>query len=143
MITELTGAEVARAVPALAELRPDVTDLAQRIRAQQTTGYRVAGVLVDGEDDAVAVAGFRVDDKLAWGRHLYVDDLVTRRAFRQQGHGRALMGWLLDRARADGCQQLHLDSGAGPHRHDAHALYHASGLRISSHHFQRSVPEGA
>lgn len=140
MICELMGASRGLAVAALGELRPDVEDLGQRIIEQQHSGYRLAGVVVAGEGSAVAVAGFRVATNLAWGRHLYVDDLVTRTAFRGQGHGRALMTWLVEQARHDGCGQLHLDSGVGDTRHDAHALYHAAGLRITSHHFQREVP---
>lgn len=140
MICELMGAARGMAVAALSELRPDVEDLGQRIIEQQDTGYRLAGVVIAGQGSAVAVAGFRVTTNLAWGRHLYVDDLVTRKEFRGNGHGRALMAWLVDQARHDGCAQLHLDSGVGSNRHDAHALYHAVGLRIDSHHFARPIP---
>lgn len=140
VICELLGAARGMAVPALAELRPDVVDLADRIAVQQAAGYRLAGVVVAGEASAVAVAGFRVQSNLAWGRHLYVDDLVTRAAFRGQGHGRELLAWLVEQARHDGCAELHLDSGVGAGRHDAHALYHRAGLRITSHHF--AIPIG-
>lgn len=140
MICELMGPARGMAVAALSELRPDVEDLGQRIIDQQDSGYRLAGVVIAGQGAAVAVAGFRVTTNLALGRHLYVDDLVTRSAFRGNGHGRALMAWLFDQARHDGCAQLHLDSGVGGTRHDAHALYHAVGLRIVSHHFAGGVP---
>ena len=140
MICELMGSARGMAVEALRELRPDVEDLGQRIVDQQEGGYRLAGVVVAGQGSAVAVAGFRVTTNLAWGRHLYVDDLVTRREFRGRGHGRALLAWLQEQARHDGCGEVHLDSGVGGDRHDAHALYHAAGLRITSHHFAGPVP---
>lgn len=140
MICELLGAARGMALAALSELRPDVADIGEQVLDQQAEGYRIAGVVIAGQASAVAVAGFRVQTNLAWGRHLYVDDLVTRESFRGNGHGRALMGWLVDQARHDGCARLHLDSGVGDARHDAHALYHAVGLRITSHHFAGVIP---
>jgi hypothetical protein len=49
------------------------------------------------------------------------------------------MRWLAVEACRAGCEQLHLDSGVGPEREDAHRLYFNAGLRISSYHFQRPV----
>jgi hypothetical protein len=45
------------------------------------------------------------------------------------------MGWLLAEARRLGCDELHLDSGVGADRTDAHRLYLNQGMRISAHHF--------
>ncbi|WP_363928505.1 hypothetical protein [Thiobacillus sp. 0-1251] len=42
---------------------------------------------VQETDGVVAVAGFRVGDNFAWGRFLYVDDLVTHPAHRSKGYG--------------------------------------------------------
>jgi GNAT superfamily N-acetyltransferase len=83
------------------------------------------------------VAGFRAGHSLAWGRHLYVDDLSTLPAARRRGHGRALLDWLVEEGRRLGCDQLHLDSGVGLDRADAHRLYLNAGLVIASHHFAR------
>jgi GNAT superfamily N-acetyltransferase len=85
------------------------------------------------------VAGFRITENLAWGPHLYVDDLSTRADRRGRGHAGALMRWLAREACRAGCGQLHLDSGVGPDREDAHRLYFNSGLRIASYHFARAV----
>jgi GNAT superfamily N-acetyltransferase len=82
---------------------------------------------------AFAVAGFRLVEMLAWGRSLYVDDLVTDSAERSKGYGESLMRWLIDCARATGCEELHLDSGV--QRFDAHRFYLAQRMKISSHHF--------
>jgi hypothetical protein len=40
-------------------------------------GYRLVAIFASGQEHAGAVAGFRVGNSLAWGRHLYVDDLST------------------------------------------------------------------
>ena len=48
-------------------------------------------------------------------------------------------GWLVDEGRGLGCGQLHLDSGTGLERFDAHRLYYDHGLAIYSHHFARGL----
>lgn len=102
-------------------------------------GYRLVGAFVPGREQAAAVAGFRTGNNLAWGYHLYVDDLSTAPDARRQGYAGALLEWLVDEGRRLGCAQLHLDSGTGPQRFDAHRLYHGHGLAISSHHFVRGL----
>ncbi len=104
---------------------------------QRPQGYRLVGVFEDGR--CVAVAGFRVIHNLAWGDCLYVDDLSTHPDGRRRGHGRALLEWCADEAARLGCGELHLDSGVGPDREDAHRLYFNTGLRITSYHFAKPV----
>ena len=145
-IRELPEGETHRAARALLELRPQrapAESLVALADGQRAAGYRVAGSFEPGEEDAAAVAGFRIQENLAWGRHLYVDDLVTRADRRGRGHGGALMRWLAVQACRAGCEALHLDSGVGPEREDAHRLYFNAGLRISSYHFQRAVGRSA
>jgi GNAT superfamily N-acetyltransferase len=141
-IRELADGETARAARALLELRPQrgpASALVARADAQRSAGYRLFGSFEPDEEDAAAVAGFRVVETLAWGRMLYVDDLVTRADRRGRGHGGALMRRLAVEACRERCDQLHLDSGVGPERADAHRLYFNSGLRISSYHFSREL----
>jgi GNAT superfamily N-acetyltransferase len=144
-IREIAQGETHRAARALLELRPhragggDLVALAALADGQRAAGYRLVGSFEPGEEDAAAVAGFRVQENLAWGRHLYVDDLVTRADRRGRGHGGALMRWLALEACRAGCEQLHLDSGVQAEREDAHRLYFNAGLRISSYHFQRAI----
>jgi GNAT superfamily N-acetyltransferase len=141
-IREIPENETARAARALLELRPQrapAEALVALTDRQRTAGYRLVGSFEPGEEDAAAVAGFRLQENLAWGRHLYVDDLVTRADRRGRGHGGALMRWLAVEACRAGCDELHLDSGVGADRADAHRLYFNAGLRISSYHFQRAV----
>lgn len=117
----------------LLELRTsfDRTSLIARIKEQMQCGYRVAYVESAGE--VLCVAGFRIDRKLAWGTHLYVDDLVTAESHRSRGAGAVMIGWLKAHARSHGCTQLHLDSGV--QRFAAHRFYLREGFNIASHHF--------
>jgi GNAT superfamily N-acetyltransferase len=139
---ELEAGEERLAAETLLELRPhwgDAETLARRIAQQREDGYRVVASFEDGDDVAGAVAGFRIGRNTAWGAYVYVDDLVTRADRRGRGHGGALMAWLEAEARRLGCDALHLDSGVGPEREDAHRLYFDSRLRIASYHFAREL----
>jgi len=49
------------------------------------------------------------------------------------------MAWVDREARRQGCGELHLDSGVGPDRADAHRFYFRHGMRIASYHFARPL----
>jgi GNAT superfamily N-acetyltransferase len=139
---ELLVGESHRAAVALLELRPrleSVERITSQIDAQRTVGYRIVASFEDGDEDAAAVAGFRIAHNLAWGRFAYVDDLVTRAGLRGRGHADAVMAWVEREAVRQGCGELHLDSGVGPDRADAHRFYFRHGMRIASYHFGRAL----
>ena len=143
MIREIASPDTALAYRAMRELRGHLGDEQAFVRLVEEVlrpeGYRLLGAFESGESDAAAVAGFRTGHNTAWGHFLYVDDLSTVAQARRRGHGRALLEWLSEEGARLGCEQLHLDSGVGPERVDAHRLYFNSGLRISSHHFARGL----
>lgn len=134
-----TPEQLHRLAPVLCQLRLhfDVESLVQQIQQQQSEhDYQVATVL-DDDDRVLCVAGFVIQRKLAWGKHLYVDDLVTDEAQRSTGAGAMMIHWLKDLAREQGCEQLHLDSGV--QRFGAHRFYLRHGFDINSHHFAISI----
>ena len=114
-------------------LRPsyDLESLKTQIKTQQQQGYQV--VYVSNDQGVLAVAGFVIGEKLAWGKHIYIDDLVTNTDFRSNGVGAFLMGWFKALADEKGCAQIHLDSGV--QRFAAHKFYLREGFNIASHHF--------
>lgn len=128
-----TDAEISACWPVMHQLRPHIDAAAwlPRVQRQMAGGYRLAFRQAAGA--VRAVAGFRLGENLAWGRHLYVDDLVSDAAERSHGHGGALLAWLVALARQQGCAQFHLDSGV--QRFGAHRFYLRHGLDITSHHF--------
>src|SRR5918912_368320 len=86
--------EIQDCYPVMAELRPHVSaeDFLPRVRRQmEADGYKLA-YLADGE--VKAVAGFRVSECLAWGKFVYVDDLVSKEGERSKGYGGRLFDWL-------------------------------------------------
>lgn len=143
VIVELLPPDTARAFEAMRELRPGLAspaDFVGRVdQRQRPQGYRLVASVVDDQAAAVAVAGFRVADNLAWGHHVYIDDLSTVSTARGQGHAGQLLAWVHEEAGRLGCDEVHLDSGVGPDRLSAHRLYLNTGYRISSHHFSREA----
>ena len=136
MLFAETDEEVRRCAPALIALRPHLTaeEIVAGVRAQRVQGYRLAYREQDGA--VVSAAGFRPMNTLSWGKTLYIDDLTTLPEARGKGHAGALLGGILELARAEGCGAVHLDSGYA--RHDAHRLYLNHGFVLHAHHLART-----
>ena len=125
--------EIRNCYPVMAELRPHVQpdEFLLRVKRQvEIAGYKLAYV-TDGE--VKAVAGFRISECLAWGKFLYVDDLVAKSEERSKGYGGILLDWLIEYAKEEGCDQFHLDSGV--QRFAAHRFYLNKRMFIEAHHF--------
>ena len=129
--------DLGRAFGVFTHLRPhlDQATFLKQVRAQRAEGYRI--VVIEREAEIAAAAGFRVATFLAWGKVLYIDDLITHPDKKRLGLGGALLDWLIAEAERQHCDAVHLDSGFA--RHDAHRLYLNKGFQISSHHFSRPV----
>jgi len=74
---------------------------------------------------------------LAWGRHLYIDDLIMSNDKRSLGYGKEMMNFLTDFAKEKGCREIHLDSGV--QRFETHKFYFREGFKIASHHFSKEL----
>jgi GNAT superfamily N-acetyltransferase len=117
------------------ELRPHLDEasfVAAVDRMRNEDGYTLAFLEHDGA--VVSAAGFHLRRALFCDRYLYVDDLVTLASERSKGYGAALLEWLKERAHAEGCTELHLDSGF--HRIDAHRFYDRHAVPASGFHFR-------
>ncbi len=125
--------DIVEAAKVLLQLRPQYTldSLVVQMKKQQAMGYHI--VCAKAEDKIAGVAGFVISEKLAWKKHIYVDDLVTNEQQRSTGVGTALIEWLKAYGIDNGCEQLHLDSSVV--KHAAHRFYLQNGFHISSHHF--------
>lgn len=116
------------------QLRPHLVSeesFIAQVERQMQEGYHL--VFVEIQDQVVALAGYRYLEFLAWGKVLYIDDLVTDESTRRNGYGGKLLKWVIEQGKKNGCNQVHLDSG--PTRHDAHRLYLNHGFKIIGHHF--------
>lgn len=131
-----TDADIRRCLPALLTLRSHLTPerAFEQIQLQRAEGFVLAFIDL-GNDDAPAVAGYRIMHLLHSGRTLYIDDLSTLPGTRGKGYASTLLDFVIEQARQTNCQCVSLDSGQNPARYDAHRLYLNKRFNITSHHF--------
>jgi GNAT superfamily N-acetyltransferase len=124
--------EVRHCWPVFHELRPHLTEAEymRRWQVQRDEGYRM--VFLELDDVVVAAAGFRLMNTMAWGKILYLDDLIALASQQGRGWGSALLRWLQAEAMSKQCDAVHLDTGY--HRHAAHKAYLRHGFEMNCHH---------
>jgi GNAT superfamily N-acetyltransferase len=129
--------EIISTFPVMRQLRTHLKEdeYLKTVERMRRSGYRLAAVVDEGR--VRCVAGFRIQEYLYCGRHLYVDDLITDGSTRSRGHGKRMLDWLTEESRGAGCVQLHLDSGV--QRSDTHRFYFREGLTISAYHFRKDL----
>lgn len=130
--------EIEKCFGIMQQLRPHLLDknlFVAQVKRQIENGYHL--VYFCDKGIIKAVAGFRLLEFLAWGKVLYIDDLITDSNARKNGHGSKLVKWLIEYAKKTGCDEVHLDSG--PQRHDAHRLYLNHHFKIVAHHFAHTL----
>lgn len=130
----LTEEQIRACHKVMQQLRPHLTEeqaFVEQVQRQLAEGYHLA--YYQDADQVKALAGFRFLEFLAWGKVLYIDDLITDSEERRSGHGGKLLKWVIEEGKKAKCDQIHLDSG--PQRHDAHRLYLNHGFKIIGHHF--------
>lgn len=113
------------------QLRPHLTEeqaFIEQVQRQLAAGYHLA--YLQDKADVKALSGFRFLEFLAWGKVLYIDDLITDSEMRRSGHGGKLLTWVIEQGKKAKCDQVHLDSG--PQRHDANRLYLNHGFKTSA-----------
>ncbi len=106
-----TQADLHACFPVMQALRPHLTgpeEMTERVLRQFEQGYHLlaawSGNLVIG------AAGYRMQENLIRGRFCYVDDLVVAASHRRNGLGARLLDAVAEKARADGCARLTLDT---------------------------------
>ena len=126
-------AELPDIAKVLLQLRPQYTldSIIEQIKKQQESGYQLAYATSD--NNILCVAGFVVGEKIAWGKHIYIDDLITNENHRSTGVGSFIIKWFKNHCKELGCKQLHLDSGI--QKFPAHRFYLTNRFNIASHHF--------
>lgn len=125
-------------LPLMRELRPHLTDahdFAARLSRMRTENYRLLAGMEDGR--AVALAGYRYQENLIYGVHLYVDDLVVDATRRGGRWGARLLQALDGIARDAGCTRLVLDTGLSNAL--AQRFYFRQGLLTSAIRFSKNL----
>lgn len=132
-----TDAQILFCFPVIHELRPLLSEkeFIHKVRRMQKEGFRL--VFIEEDAKAIAAMGFRINELFYRGKSIYVDDLITLPEYRSKGFGSHLIDWVVQFAKDNHCQQVHLDSGV--QRFDAHRFYLRKKFIISSHHFEMEV----
>ncbi len=133
----ISSVQIEQCYPLMQFLRPHLVarEFQEKVQRQQTQGYQL--VFVAEGEQAVALAGYRIQNFLAWGKVLYIDDLITHPNQLKKGYASQLLDWVIEEAEREQCAQIHLDSGY--QRNDAHRLYLNKGFDLVSHHFAKRL----
>ncbi|MBU1821892.1 MAG: GNAT family N-acetyltransferase [Bacteroidetes bacterium] len=130
-----TPADMAKCRRAIQALRPKLTDDLYEEAIRLTLADNRMMVFVETDGEAAAVAVFEHGYNLFRGKYLYIDDLSTLPEHRGHGYAGRLVDWILDYARREGYEEVHLDSGVTEARTNAHRLYLNKRFQVASLHF--------
>lgn len=121
-IRELTtDEEFRRAFKVMRELRDHLDEDAYmaQLSEMRPRGYRLFAA--EEGDSFVALAGIGSGVNFYYGHYMWVYDLITMKDARSKGHGLALLRYVEELARREGCETLALSSGL--QRAEAHRFY--------------------
>lgn len=121
----LSSEDFLKAFPIVQQLRPNLDELVylNLIKDMQKEGYRMFALcdaVIDTEK-IIAVIGVIQLTNLAYGKHLWVHDLVTDASHRSKGYGEVLLSFINNLAKENGCAVVALSSGF--QRIGAHKFY--------------------
>jgi GNAT superfamily N-acetyltransferase len=133
-----TDEQIAATFSVMHQLRPHLSreEYVPTVRAMMASdGFRLAALTDEGA--VRAVAGYRFMTMLYCGRLLYLDDLVSDEQARSRGYGKALLDWLKEEARREGCTEFQLISRTT--REGAHRFYFREGFGIECFQFRTKL----
>lgn len=137
-----TEAELRACYPVMQELRPHLEtedDFVARVTRMGQQGYRILAAWEHGE--VVALAGYRLQENLVYGKFLYVDDLIAAEKSRSQRWGAHLLTRLTAYAEREACIKLVLDTGLTNAL--AQRFYFREGLLPGAMRFGKMLTAGA
>ena len=124
---------ITRCFSLISTLRPHLKEetFVSDVNEQIEQGYKLFYLYKNNK--VLCIAGCKISKNLAWGKHLYIADLVSDTKSRSKGHGKELLDYVIEFAKNEGCKEVHLDSGV--QRFKAHKFYLREGFEMTSHHF--------
>lgn len=133
-----TGDERRACYAVMRELRPHLNsedEFMERTSRAADESYRILAAWEDGK--VVALAGYRFQENLVYGKFLYVDDLVSAEHARGKHWGERLLKALDAVAAEAGCVRLVLDTGMANAL--AQRFYFRQGLLTGSMRFGKAI----
>ncbi len=132
--------DIQLAYPIMKQLRPNLPDEKQfieQIHRQQVQSYVLLAMIE--EDKIIGLAGYRIQENLLYGRHLYVDDLVITESHRSSGCGARLLRVVMEIAKQQDCDEFVLDTGLSMAL--AQKFYFRQGLLSQAIRFRNEVSQ--
>lgn len=130
-----TEDDILKCRSAIQALRPSLNDDIYDEAVQQTLADNRQIIFIEENNEAAAIAVFETGYNLFRGKYIYIDDLSTLPGHRGKGYAGILVDWILDYAKEENYNQVHLDSGVSESRTDAHRLYLNKRFQVTSLHF--------
>ena len=117
----LNKEEFLKAFPIMKQLRTHLIEetYLNLILDMKKEGYKMFSLYVN--DEIVAVAGVIKLTNLYYGKHVWVNDLVTDVSKRSNKYGQKLLSFIIEWAKENGCDVVALSSGI--QRVEAHKFY--------------------
>ncbi|MCK0131181.1 GNAT family N-acetyltransferase [Flavobacteriaceae bacterium F08102] len=124
-------------IPLLQELDSSISDeiLSERLKEMFNHNYKCAGVY-DG-DELIAIAGVWVLYKYYIGKHIELDDVVVKPAYRSEGVGALMMDFVYEYARSIDCVAAELNSYIKSER--ATAYWEKNGFEKLGYHMRKML----
>ncbi|MFZ2726775.1 MAG: GNAT family N-acetyltransferase [Methylococcaceae bacterium] len=125
-------------IPLLMELNPSIDEitLQQRLNAMLAQGYQCVGIF--DNDYLIGISGLWLLVKYYIGRHIELDNVYLKAAYRNQGIGRQLVAWIDEYAKAQGCVGAELNCYLT--NIDGHRFWEGLGYEKIAFHFQKKYP---
>ena len=130
--------EIQSCYPVMAELRPHIqseefVSIVKKLTVD--SGYQIIYLSDGGE--VKSVGGFRINEWLAGGKYLEIEDLISKSGEHSNGYGGELFDWIVDYAREKKCNQIKLVSHVK--RFGAHRFYLNKKMIIEAHYFSLAL----
>lgn len=128
-----TDSQLKACYPLFKELRPHIKgeqNFISQWNKQVDEGYIISFVEITG--NVVAAVGYRLMTTMAWGRFIYIDDLIALPDQCGRGYGTLLLKHIQNKAVKLNLKGVHLDTGY--QRHLAHNSYLRNGFKLNCHH---------
>ncbi len=135
----ISDLEIMKCKEAIQALRPFISDEDYIFQVKKTLADRRQMVYIEHHLIAGAVAVFEVGYNLFRGKYIYIDDLSTITACRGKGYAGKILDWILEYAKTENIEEVHLDSGVSVERTDAHRLYLNKRFQVTSLHFTHKI----
>lgn len=121
-VKQLKGREdYLKAFPVVKQLRNNLDEKTylSLLEDMRKEGYKMFALYSD--ETIVAVAGIIMLTNLYYGKHVWVNDLVTDEKQRSKNYGQILLDFISNWAKENGCEVVALSSGL--QRTEAHRFY--------------------